>query len=264
MDKILIRGLTVNACHGVHGYEKTTPQKFVFDCDLYKDLSPAGFSDDLADTVSYSEVSNLLAEVAGGNVFNLIEKLGYEAAYRILENFPVKKVSLTVYKPEAPIKHPFDTVGVCVEAEWVTAYLSLGSSVGDKKNYLDTAVKKLGETRGIVVEKVSSYIQTEPYGGVAKNTFLNCAVQIKTYLKPQRLLAEINRIEAECGRVRAVRWDDRTLDIDIIFYGNEIINDDNLTIPHPEYFKRDFVLKPLKELNPHLLCPLLKRRISEL
>ena len=264
MDKILIRGLTLSACHGVHGYEKTTPQKFIFDCDLYKDLSLAAQTDSLEDTVNYSAVCNLIAELTENNTFDLIEKLAYEAAYKILENFPVKKAGVTVYKPEAPVKHKFDTVGVSVEAEWTTCFLSLGSSVGDKKNYLDTAIEKLAKTRGIRVEKVSSYIKTEPYGGVAKNEFLNCAVKINTFLKPLKLLAEINRIEAECERVRAVRWDDRTLDIDVIFYGEKIINEDSLTVPHREYFKRDFVLIPLKEIAPDFVCPLLKRRISEL
>ena len=102
------------------------------------------------------------------------------------------------------------------------------------------------------------------FRSVAKNRFLNCAVKIKTYLTPRKLLAEINRIEAECERVRQKRWDDRTLDIDIIFYGNEIINDDNLTVPHREYQMRDFVLIPLKEIAPDFVCPLKKCRISEL
>ncbi|MDE6356122.1 MAG: 2-amino-4-hydroxy-6-hydroxymethyldihydropteridine diphosphokinase [Clostridia bacterium] len=264
MDKILIRGLTVSACHGVHGYEKTTPQKFIFDCDLYKDLTLAAQTDELENTVNYSAVCNAVAGLAKGNTFDLIEKLAYEAAYKILESFAVERADVTVYKPEAPVKHPFENVGVSMSAEWTTCFLSLGSSVGDKKNFLDTAVKKLEKTRGIRVEKVSSYIKTEPYGGVAQNEFLNCAVKIKTFLNPQRLLLEINRIEAECGRVRAVRWDDRTLDIDIIFFGDKIINDENLTVPHREYFKRDFVLVPLKEIAPDFVCPLKKRRISEL
>ena len=264
MDKIIIRGLTVTACHGVHGYEKITPQKFVFDCDLYKDLSVAGQTDDLNDTVNYSAVCNAIAGLTANNTFNLIEKLAYESAYKILESFPVLKVGVTVCKPEAPVMHSFGTVGVTVEAEWTTCFLSLGSSVGDKKSYLDRAIEKLEKTRGIRVEKVSSHIETEPYGGVAKNRFLNCAVKIKTYLTPRKLLAEINRIEAECERVRKKRWDDRTLDIDIIFYGNEIINDDNLTVPHREYQMRDFVLIPLKEIAPDFVCPLKKCRISEL
>ena len=265
MNEILIRGLEIFACHGVHDYEKTTPQKFVFDIDIKTDFSAVSKSDDLNGTINYSAACNLIAEITKSNCFNLIEKLAYECAYSLLENFPkISAVKLTVYKPEAPVKHKFENVGVSVEVGRERAYLSLGSSMGDKKNYLDTAIKKLNETRGVAVKKVSSYIQTAPYGGVAKNKFLNCAVEIETFLSPKLLLNEINRIERELGRERAVHWDDRTLDIDIIFYGNKIICEENLTIPHPEYQKRDFVLIPLKEIAPNFLCPLLNKRIKDI
>ena len=124
--------------------------------------------------------------------------------------------------------------------------------MGDKKQYLDTSIKKLNETRGVTVEKVSEYISTQPYGGVAKNEFLNCAVGVSTILTPHQMLDEIHRIEAECGRVREKHWGDRTLDIDIIFFGNEQISDENLTIPHPDYMNRDFVKIPLKSIAPHM------------
>lgn len=265
MNEILIRGLELSACHGVHGYEKTDPQKFVFDVDIKTDFSAVSQTDDLNGTVNYSAVCNLIAQITNGNCFNLIEKLAYECAYGLLEGFPqILAVKLTVYKPQAPIKHKFRTVGVTVSVGRERAYLSLGSSVGDKKGYLDTAIKKLGETRGVTVKKVSSYIQTAPYGGVAKNQFLNCVAEIETFLSPNLLLKEINRIEQELGRVRAVHWDDRTLDIDIIFYGNRIICEDNLTVPHPEYPKRDFVLIPLKEIAPNFVCPLLNKRIKDI
>ena len=132
------------------------------------------------------------------------------------------------------------------------AYLSLGSSMGDRKAYLDRAVELLSKSSGIKVKKVSSYIQTEPVGGVAKNTFLNCAAEIQTYLSPHALLDEIQRIESECGRVRKERWGDRTLDIDIIFFGDKRVNDETLTIPHPDYNNRDFVKIPLKSIASHL------------
>ena len=163
------------------------------------------------------------------------------------------KTTLTVYKPDAPMKRKFDSVAVTVECERVKAYLSLGSSLGNREEILGEAVKKLNSTRGIKVEKVSDYIRTQPYGGVAKNEFLNCAVCVSTFLSPHILLDEIHRIEAECGRVRAVRWDDRTLDIDIIFYGDKTVRDETLIIPHHDYEQRDFVKIPLKQIAPHLL-----------
>lgn len=264
-DKVLIRGLEITACHGVHGYEKTSPQRFIFDADLSVDFYNAAKSDDLNGTVNYSAACNLIAEITKNNTFDLIEKLAYECAFSLLENFSaVKAVKLTVYKPEAPVKHKFETVGVTVETAREKVYLSLGSSEGDKKAYLDKAINLLDKTRGVKVEKVSLYITTEPYGGVAQNQFLNCAVKVETFLSPTQLLEEIHRIEAECGRVRDKRWDDRTLDIDIIFYGNRIISEENLTVPHPEYSLREFVLKPLNEIAPDFVCPVQKKRIRDL
>lgn len=250
--EIKISGLEVCACHGVLDFEKVNPQKFVFDLGLEVDFFSAIDSDELSATVNYAEICAVIEKVTKENRFNLIETLALECAFRILENFKkLQKVRLVCNKPQAPLPQKFSSVGVEVELERVRAYLSLGSSTGDREANLNTAIKLLNGTRGITVEKVSEYIETEPYGGVAKNRFLNCAAQIETFLPPHRLLDEIHRIESECGRVREKRWDDRTLDIDIIFYGDIEMHDETLTIPHPDYRNRDFVLKPLKSIAPH-------------
>ena len=244
---ISIRGLEITACHGVLKEEKTNPQKFVFDAVMEVDF--AAKSDDIGATVNYAEVCSLIEKITKENTFNLIETLAVNCAVRILENFEkVRKITLTCSKPQAPIVQKFENISVTVGLERVKAYLSLGSSVGDREGYLNKAIALLGETRGIKVEKVSAYLETEPYGGVAKNKFLNCAVKAETFLPPHDLLDEIHRIEESCGRVRKQRWDDRTLDIDIIFYGDRQICDERLTIPHPDYKNRDFVLKPLQSI----------------
>ncbi len=261
---ILIRGLEVNACHGVHAEEKVNPQPFIFDAELYTDFFNAAKTDDLNLTVNYSKACNILIQTATEKTYNLIETLAYSGVYALFEGLNLQKVNLTVYKPKAPVKHKFQTVGVTVSAEKERVYLSLGSSEGDRKNYLDTAIKMLDSTRGVTVKKVSSYIETEPYGGAAKNAFLNCAVEIKTILTPRQLLEEIHRIESACGRVRTVRWGDRTLDIDIIFFGRKIVEEEGLQIPHPEYFKRKFVLKPLSEIAPDFVCPVLHKKVKDL
>lgn len=255
MDVIKIRNLEISACHGVLDGEKVNAQKFIFDADLKADFFRAAQTDELELTINYADVCNLLVEIATKNVFNLIETLAYRCAFAVLDKFPAESVTLTVYKPQAPINHKFKAVGVTVEVNRERAYLSLGSSLGDKRKYLDTAIEKLNNTDGIKVLKVSSYIATEPYGGVARNEFLNCAVEIQTYLSPHALLYEIHRIESECGRVRDKHWGDRTLDIDIVFFGRKVIFEDDLIIPHPEFSKRDFVLTPLKEIAPEFLCP---------
>lgn len=264
LNKILIRGLEVSACHGVHDEEKKEPQTFIFDADLYADFSAAAKSDDIEGTVNYSKACDILVKTATENSFNLIETLAYSGVYALFAELNLKKVTLTVYKPQAPVKHKFGTVGVSVTVEKERVYLSLGSSVGDKKKYLDTAVKALRQTRGIEVTKVSAYRETEPYGGVAKNTFLNCAAEIETLLTPHELLKEIHRIEADCDRKRTVRWGDRTLDIDIIFFGRKTVESDELQIPHPEYLKRGFVLLPLKEIAPEFVCPDCHKKVKDL
>ena len=246
--EIKISGLEISACHGVLDFEKVNAQKFVFDLTLQVDGSAID-SDEISATVNYAEVCNLIEKITKENKFNLIETLAAKCAFEILEQFDkVQKITLTCNKPQAPIAQKFSNVGVTVEFERVKAYLSLGSSIGDREGYLNKAIKLLDETRGVRVEKVSKYLETEPYGGVAKNKFLNCAACIDTFLSPHKLLKEIHRIEYECYRSREKRWDDRTLDIDIIFYGDRKICDETLTIPHPDFMNRDFVIKPLQSI----------------
>lgn len=265
MKEIEIKGLTVSACHGVLESEKSTPQIFKFDISLSCDTSVAAESDNVADTINYADVCAIVNDLCKSNCYNLIERLAAEAAKKIINSYPtLNGVQVTVHKPQAPIPYPFDDVSVTANVERNDVILSIGSSQGDKRLALDFAVKKLSEEEGVQVVKCSSYIQTEPYGGVAKNTFLNGAVLIKTTLSPQKLLKVIHGIEEECGRVRLRRWDDRTLDIDIVFFGNKIINEQGLCVPHPDYQNRAFVLDPIKEIAPNFVCPLTHKRLSDM
>ena len=203
MNEILIRGLEITACHGVHGFEKVAPQPFVFDADIETDFYEAGKTDVLDATVSYSDVCRLLDNITRGTVYNLIERLAYECAFAVMENFPrVNAVKLTVSKPSAPVNLKFSSVGVTVGMRRERVWLSLGSSMGDRESYIKKAFDELNDTRGIRVRKVSSFIETEPYGGVAKNKFLNCAAEAETYLSPARFLKRIHEIEKDCERER--------------------------------------------------------------
>ena len=116
-DKILIRGLEVCACHGVHAEEKVNPQPFIFDADLYTDFYSAAKQDDINSTVNYSKACDILVETATKNCYNLIETLAYSGVYALFEGLILKKISLTVYKPQAPVKHKFGTVGGTGTAE---------------------------------------------------------------------------------------------------------------------------------------------------
>ena len=107
-------------------------------------------------------------------------------------------------------------------------------------------------------------IETEPYGVTDQPSFLNGAARISTLLTPHELLDELHRIEAEAGRERIIHWGPRTLDLDIIFYDDLVMSDDDLCIPHVDMHNRSFVIEPMKELAPYKMHPVLKKRMVEL
>ena len=265
MQKVKITGLEVTARHGVLAEEKVNAQPFVFDATIDCDFSAAALNDDLNLTVNYAEACQALTDFCKGNCFNLIETLACRSARLLLEKFPIaNRAKVTVHKPEAPIGLPFKDVSVTAAAERNKALLSLGSSAGDRKQTLDGALSALDGVDGVKILKVSKYIETEPYGGAAKNMFLNCAAVAECLISPRRLLEEIHKIEKSFGRVRTVRWGDRTLDIDIVFFGDKAIAEEGLCVPHPDYLNRPFVLVPLKEIAPDFVCPKTFKRIADM
>ncbi len=147
------------------------------------------------------------------------------------------------------------------------AFLSLGSNIGDRLSYIQQAVSALNMTKEIEVIKTSSFYETEPWGVKNQNWFLNAAVAIDTTLEPLKLLNTIQMIEKQLGRDRTKekRWHERTIDIDILMYDDEIFSIPNiLTIPHPYMHQRAFVLVPMLEVKSDLVHPVFKKTISEL
>ena len=116
----------------------------------------------------------------------------------------------------------------------------------------------------IVVEKVSGYLVTEPYGGVEQDEFLNGVLKLRTLLTPEELLDRLHELEAAANRERIIHWGPRTLDLDILFYDNEIIDTPDLHIPHIDMENRDFVLKPMDEIAPYYRHPVLNKTIHQL
>lgn len=262
---INITGLQVTACHGALKEEKTSPQPFVIDLTLTGDFYAAAQGDDLAQTVNYAEVCALATKVCKEDTFNLIEKLAYEIAFAVAENFPaVKGVDVRVHKPQAPVGLPFGDISVDFSLKREKVVLSLGSNMGDRQGCLNGAIAALSELRGVKILKVSDFIATQPYGGVAKGEFLNCAVLAECLLPPRVLLGKIHAVEKDFGRVRKERWGDRTLDIDVVFFGDGIIEEEGLCIPHPDWYNRDFVLVPVKQIAPDFVCPITHKRVSDL
>lgn len=144
-----------------------------------------------------------------------------------------------------------------------TAYLSLGSNMGERAETLRSALAAL-EKKGLEILAVSSFIETAPYGKTDQAAFVNCAAKIRTAHTARGLLKITMETEAELGRVRLVRWGPRIIDIDIVFFGQEIINEPDLTVPHYDLHNREFVLGPLCELEPDFVHPVLKVTLSEL
>lgn len=134
-------------------------------------------------------------------------------------------------------------------------YLGIGSNLGNKKYYLDEAVRNLQNCPQIKVVAISKYYESEPFGVKDQPMFLNAVVKIKTTLSPFDMLSFIAEIENRYGRVRAKRWGPRTLDLDILLYDKLTVSTPELTIPHPYLEKRDFVLIPLAEIEPKLILP---------
>lgn len=146
------------------------------------------------------------------------------------------------------------------------AYLSLGSNMGNKLYYIVYAIQRINITNGVKVSKISSFYETAPWGVTEQDSFYNIALEIKTTLLPFELLRNLQRIEIELSRIRELRWGPRTIDIDIIFYDDLKIDIQELTVPHPRYIDRNFVLKPMYEIHPHneLLLKYMKRDNSEI
>ncbi len=143
-------------------------------------------------------------------------------------------------------------------------FLGLGANIGNRVKALKEAERLISEIDGILVVSSASLYETEPVGIVDQPSFINSALKIKTALYPTELLGRLKEIEREMGRVDTIRWGPRIIDIDILLFGNIVINKKGLTIPHPEMAKRAFVLVPLSEIAPNVIHPVLAKSIREL
>jgi 2-amino-4-hydroxy-6-hydroxymethyldihydropteridine diphosphokinase len=142
-------------------------------------------------------------------------------------------------------------------------FLLLGSNVGNSYDNLKTAIHRIQTDAGVVIKQSSIY-RTKAWGKIDQPDFLNQVIQIETNLSPKELLVSVLEIEKKMGRVRNEKWGPRIIDIDILFYNQEIVNLPQLIIPHPEIAARRFTLSPLAELSPDFSHPLLNKTVVEL
>ncbi|MBN2453458.1 MAG: 2-amino-4-hydroxy-6-hydroxymethyldihydropteridine diphosphokinase [Candidatus Omnitrophica bacterium] len=130
-------------------------------------------------------------------------------------------------------------------------YIGIGSNMGDRRSFIEKAIESMGRA-GINVTRVSSIYETDPVSDIPQGKYLNGVAEIETTLKPRDLLDALNEIEESLGRKRLLRNGPRTIDLDILYYGNEVIKEDGLKIPHEKIGEREFVLKGLRELGKAL------------
>jgi len=250
-DRILLAGVEAVGHHGVLAFEKEQGQPFVVDVVLELDLSRAGRSDALDETVSYADVATEVMARITGPSFDLIERLAQVIAADALSRPLVDAVEVTVHKPQAPVGQPFTDVAVHVRRErGVPVVVALGANLGDPKATLEAAVEAIAALRGVRVTAVSPLVETDPVGGPEQPVYLNAVLVADTTLTPQALLDAMQAIEATHGRTREVRWAARTLDLDLIQVGHPGAGDEvqvdtpGLTLPHPRAHERGFVLSP--------------------
>ena len=174
MDKIKIKNLEVFANHGVFPEETKLGQKFLIDAVLYTDTRTAGIRDCIEESIHYGEVSHFITEFMREHTYQLIETVAEQLAKAMLLQIPrLEKVTLEIKKPWAPIGLPLEEVSVEITRGWHTVYLSFGSNMGEKEAYIQNGIKELNQHESCIVEQVSSLLETEPYGGVEQDNFLN-------------------------------------------------------------------------------------------
>ncbi len=265
MDRIRIKELQIYSYHGVNTQEKEMGQRFVVSLDIFLDLRKAGVSDNLMDTVNYAQLCYDVEKEFNSEKLDLIEAAAEKVAAFVLKNYEtVEKVVVEIKKPWAPIGKPLEYASVKLERSWHTAYVAVGSNMGDKHKNIRDAIGIIDESPDCRVVKVSSMYETKPVGFVEQEDFLNGAFEVKTLLTPHELMDKLLETEKVLKRERVIRWGPRTIDLDIIFYDDLISYDDKVILPHPRMEERLFVLKPLCDIAPYFIHPVLKKRIVDI
>ena len=263
-DIIKINSLEAFGYHGIYEEEKKLGQKYYIDIQIILDKTFNQIKDNLNNTVDYSILIKNIKDYFLNNKRDLLETIGNELVFYMFKEFKnISEIKLEIHKPAYHLSVGFEGLSVCISRKINKAYIALGSNLGDRKENLNNSCKILNE-RGIYVVKRSTTIETKPYGNVEQDNFLNEVIEVSTILNPIELMEELLDIEKVLKRERNIRWGPRTIDLDIILYGMEIINEEKVIIPHYDMHNRDFVLGPLCELNKFSYNPRLGKFAYEM
>lgn len=267
MDKIEIKDLECYCHHGVLEEERTLGQKFLVSAALYMNTRRAATFDDITFSVDYAEVSHFVNDIMTKTEHKLLETICENIARELLAKYKILDAAeVCIKKPWAPISLPMDTVSVTIKRTWTKVYVGVGSNIGNRRKYIDNAYAAIRNDRFCRKDFISNLIDTKPYGMTEQDNFLNGVICFETLYSPEELLEFMQYLEEKGDRNREteIHWGPRTIDLDILFYGDEIIQKQDLVVPHREMHLREFVLKPLQEIAPYKLHPVFHKTVSEL
>lgn len=264
-ETITLTNLQVYAYHGVFEAEKNLGQPFYLTISASLNKPFRLLCDNIENTLNYAKLADSATHFFQKQQFDLIEESAYALAKHLLLSYPIlTEIKLSISKPHAPIPLPFEKVAVELSLKWIKSYISIGSNQGDSKNLIKSAFNELKNNTLIKNIRLSPLRETKAWGNTEQPNFLNGVIELETLYSPHELLKILNTIETNHGRIRKEKWGPRTLDLDIIYYGEEVIYTKDLIIPHFYHQKREFVLEPLVDLNPYIRDPISKKTVYEL
>lgn len=294
LDQICVDGIRVQGFHGVLATEREAGQIFIADIVAHVNTRTAAVTDDLDRTVNYSDIADAVAEVLGGDPADLLETVAEHCARVVLEFKGVECVDVAIHKPQAPLHVEFADVVLRIRRDlrsgtlWadkrigssagsshdplappsrpldsfderplqpVKAWIALGGNVGAVEPTLRAAVRLLDRISGIHVLATSALVRSAAVGGPAQPDYYNAILLVETALAPRELLNACQGVEVVHGRERTVLNGPRTLDVDIVSYGDIAAEAWDLTLPHPRAHERAFVLVPLNDVDPDAVLP---------
>ncbi|GGL42813.1 2-amino-4-hydroxy-6-hydroxymethyldihydropteridine diphosphokinase [Phycicoccus endophyticus] len=261
-DRVVLRGVRGRGHHGVFEHERREGQEFVVDVEAALDLAAAGRTDALVDSVDYGRLGAAVLARIEGEPFDLVERLAEVIAQDVLAHSAVDEVTVTVHKPQAPVGVPFDDVAVRVVRRRapLPVVLAVGANLpwgqSPPRDTVRSALEALAHHPALHDVRPSALVETDPVGGPEQPRYVNAVVLARTALSPASLLRELHALEAAFDRTREVRWGARTLDLDLVQYGDpatgsDVVSDrEHLALPHPRAHERGFVLVPWLDADP--------------